>query len=106
MILYIYNLSVHKLPIDGLCVLKAMSAPADRKAELALKKEKLRSLREEKLKKEEIRRQGLSGTTSTPGSSADLRGEADALLKNLGIGQLEKQALHSPPVEKAPSGRR
>ncbi len=73
-----------------------MSTAADRKAELELKKEKLRALREEKLRREELRRQGLSGTNSTPGSSADLRGEADALLKNLGIAPLKEPEIPEP----------
>ncbi|KAM7536581.1 hypothetical protein Aperf_G00000088781 [Anoplocephala perfoliata] len=65
-----------------------MSTAADRKAELEQKKERLRALREEKFRREELRRQGLSGFSSTPSSTTDLRGEADALLKNLGIGSL------------------
>lgn len=67
-----------------------MSTSADRKAELEQKKERLRALREEKFRREELRRQGLSGFSSTPSSSTDLRGEADALLKNLGIGSLNE----------------
>ncbi|KAL5962389.1 Cytoplasmic dynein 1 intermediate chain 1 [Taenia solium] len=66
-----------------------MSAAADRKAELELKKERLRALREEKFKREELRRQGLSGISNTS-SSADLRDEADALLKNLGIDSIKE----------------
>ncbi|EUB55746.1 Cytoplasmic dynein 1 intermediate chain [Echinococcus granulosus] len=66
-----------------------MSTAADRKAELEQKKERLRALREEKFKREELRRQGLSGISNTS-SSADLRDEADALLKNLGIGSLKE----------------
>ena len=68
-----------------------MSTAADRKAELEMKKERLRFLREEKFKREELRRQGLSGMNSMPSSSSDLRGEADALLKDLGIGSLNDQ---------------
>lgn len=66
-----------------------MSTAADRKAELELKKERLRALREEKFKREELRRQGLSGISNTS-SSADLRDEADALLKNLGIDSIKE----------------
>nr|CDS25773.1 Dynein intermediate chain [Hymenolepis microstoma] len=67
-----------------------MSSATDRKAELEQKKERLRALREEKFRREELRRQGLSGFSSTPSSTADLHGDADALLKNLGIGPLNE----------------
>ncbi|VDD80962.1 unnamed protein product [Mesocestoides corti] len=66
-----------------------MSTTADRKAELELKKEKLRALREEKLRREELKLRGLGGIDSAPASSTDLRGEANALLRNLGIDPLK-----------------
>uniref|UniRef100_A0A0X3PSC6 Cytoplasmic dynein 1 intermediate chain 1 n=2 Tax=Schistocephalus solidus TaxID=70667 RepID=A0A0X3PSC6_SCHSO len=76
-----------------------MSAGADRKAEIELKKAKLRALREDKLRKEENRRQALSGNNSGASSTVDVRVDADAILKNLGIEPLQEPVVLPPNAQ-------
>ncbi|VDN13193.1 unnamed protein product [Dibothriocephalus latus] len=75
-----------------------MSA-ADRKAEIELKKAKLRALREDKLRREENRRQALSGNNSGAGSTADVHVDPDAILKILGIEPLQEPAALQPNAQ-------
>jgi len=75
-----------------------MSSTPGRKAELQLKKEKLQALREEKLRRDQNKKDLHGENNAGTDSNSDLRGEADAILKNFGIDPLtdlvEEDSVH------------